>query len=143
MKSLILVSLICFSVSAFAICDLCKKVDAQVKAWSNANTKDKRGQASKASNALIERLALGIHAGDNTLIVPLVKLLGAIYARDYDPLYSQLFYLDADLKKPEFEKAFVAEMNKLPDVQKRKLAFGLEMYKQGPEKDDPPSEEKQ
>jgi hypothetical protein len=124
------------SIPAFALCDLCQKVDKQINNWDAANTLLLRQNAAKSSHALLQRLALGIHSGDLQFITPTVHLLGAIYQRDYDPMYTDLEMFMPDLKQDDVREAFYAELDKLPDLQKQNLMEALETLAHGHENDD-------
>jgi hypothetical protein len=119
-------------------CDVCVVVDKEVQHWNAADTPAKQMQASEESHKLLQRLAdeLKKNLDDRERIRATVKLLGAIYAQDSDPLDNELEMFRDDFLQPKFKLIFEEEAKKLPPTHKEKLMAGIEAFKAQPELDD-------
>ena len=121
------------SVLAAAPCEICNDANGVTDLWKTANSKERRLNASEQSHKVLTKLAEKTKGVPKpNVILALVRLLGAIYAVDYDPLNDELSLFRNDLQRHEFRTLFDQEMVKLPDLQRRKLMEGLQSLEHRP-----------
>lgn len=130
MRALFLSVLVLGTGLVLAETEFSKSSDHLVKAWTQADTPEKRKSAMTESYAALKRQVRAQNAED---VGALVRVLGAIYAWDYDPLNDTLALFRKRLGEPEFRRAFDDEVARLPDAQRAKLDEGLQNLRSRPE----------
>ena len=122
MRALFLSVLVLGAGLVLAETDFSHSVDGLVKEWAQADTAEKRKAAMAQSYSTLKRHVTAQSPED---VGAVVRVLGAIYAWDYDSLNDTLSLFRKRLNEPEFRRAFDDELARLPDDQRRKLSDGL------------------
>jgi hypothetical protein len=137
MKIILIMSL-CFATSfVFADCAPCAKGLKIAESWLTANTKKKRMALSHDSYAILIKLEKLARQTEDPAVIPvIVKILGGMYLKQYDPLHDSLAIFNADLRLDRFRHAFDEEVGKLPADQRQPLVQGLANLPNRPSEDE-------